>query len=110
MTGRAGEVDGHLIVAYGGGGFDIKDGIEAERIREIDIAAGELIIIAAKRHLAAEQVQVTQNYRTIPGAAQANIAVHVDLRAAPLNARSEERRVGKESRSRWCGAHEKKEY
>ena len=72
MARRPGEIDGDLILADHGGCLDVEHGIEAERVGKIHIAARERIRIAAKRHLAAEQMNVSEKRGTIPRAAQTN--------------------------------------
>ena len=54
MAGRAGEIDGNLVLLDGGSHFDVEHRIRAKRINEIDIAARQAVLIAAHAHLAAE--------------------------------------------------------
>ena len=76
------------ILADGGCGFDVEFGIELERIREVDVAAGEREIVSAERHFPAEQVDVAEQNRVIGRAAQMQVAIDFHLRADPLDARA----------------------
>src|ERR1700733_9380368 len=48
MTGRTGEVDGHLILVDGRSGLDVEHRVEAKWIRKIDVAAREFEVISAE--------------------------------------------------------------
>ena len=76
------------MLADHGGSFHVELRIKLERIREIDVPAGEGEIIAAESHLAAEQVDVSQQNGAVPCAAEPDVAVNIELRARPLNARA----------------------
>src|SRR5579863_7085779 len=86
FAGAAGKIDGDLILADGGGGFDIEFGIELEGVREIDVAARESESVAAEIHFAAEQVNMAEQDGTIPGAAQMQVAINFHLGAGPFDA------------------------
>ena len=69
-----------------GGGFDVEHGIEAKRIREVQFAARELVLIAAEIHLAGEQMNVAEQDGAFPGAANAQAGVDLKIGTGPLHA------------------------
>src|SRR5208282_5141688 len=88
MAGRPGKIDRDLILVDRGNHLDVQGRVETERIREIDVTARELKIVSTERHRAAEQMDVPEQHGAVPGAAQVDVAIHLDVRAAPFDARS----------------------
>ena len=86
-AGGASEIERDFILTDGRGGFDVEHGIEAERIREINVAARDGVFIPAEIHFTREQVNVSEKNRMLPRAAQAQACVGLKSRAAPLHAR-----------------------
>ena len=87
MAGRPGKIDRDLILVDDGNHLDVQGRVETERIREIDVTARELKIVSTERHRAAEQVDVPEQHGAVPSAAQVDVAIHLDVRAAPFDAR-----------------------
>ncbi len=86
-AGRPREIERHFVLANGGGGFDVQHRIEAERVGEINVAARNRVLVAAETHFSAQQMNVAEKNRMLPGAAQAQVGVGQQPRAGPFHAR-----------------------
>jgi len=91
MAGRAGEIDGNLVLLDGGSHFDVEHRIRAKRINEIDIAARQAVLIAAHAHLAAEQMNIPEENGVVEGATNAHIGIVLKSSAGPFQYRSRRR-------------------
>src|SRR6266576_3806736 len=86
-AGGTGKIESDLILADRRRRFDVEHGIEAERIREINVAARDRVLVAPEVHFSRQQVNVAKENRMLPGAAQAQVGVRLKPRTAPLPAR-----------------------
>ena len=76
-----------LILLNGGAGFDVHDRIEAERVREVDVAARHAVAVSVKEQIARQNVDVAEDDGMLPGAADTQVGFGFELRARPLHAR-----------------------
>ncbi len=68
-------------------GFDVEHGIEAKRIREINVTARDGVLVAAEIHFSRQQVNMAEKNRMLPRPAQAQACIGLKSRTAPLHPR-----------------------
>src|SRR5882762_5370100 len=68
-------------------GFDVEHGIEAKRIREINVTARDGVLVAAEIHFSRQQVNMAEKNRMLPRPAQAQACIGLKSCTAPLHPR-----------------------
>src|ERR1700691_3524999 len=87
LAGPPRKIDRHQILADRGSRLNVQFRIQLKRVREINVAPRQSERISAKRHLPAQQVNMPEQNRPVPGPAQMQIAINFHLRASPFNPR-----------------------
>src|SRR5882762_2382104 len=68
LAGLAGEIEGDLVLLDVCGGFEVDHRVHAERVGEIQVAAGNFVTIIVKVEIARQNVDVSQENRVLGGA------------------------------------------
>ena len=86
LAGGSGEIQRDFVLLDRGGSFDVDHGVEAERVGEVDVAAGHFVGVAVKEEVARQHVDVAKDDRMFPGASDAEIGFGFEFGAGPLHA------------------------
>src|SRR5579885_2240323 len=86
LAGGTAEIEGDFILLNGGDGFDVEDGVDAEGVGKIEVAAIDGIAIAGELEIAGEDVNVAEENGVLPGAADAKLGFGFEFGAGPFDA------------------------